>query len=84
VRSTDAGRRHGIQPLAVGKSAEADSRRGLDEQETRLLKIHLIRATRKAEGRLPDVWCMKNCWRENNVRGGRNAALQSSIEGNQP
>ena len=83
VRSTDAGRRHGIQPLAAGKSAEADSRRGLDEQEARLLKIHLKRAIRKAEGPLPDVWRKKNCWRENNIRGGRAAALQSNLEGNQ-
>jgi hypothetical protein len=83
MRSTDAGRRHGIQPLAAGRSAEADSKRGLNEREAQLLKIHLKRAMRKAEGPLPHAWCKKNCWRENNVRGGRNAALQFSLEGTQ-
>jgi hypothetical protein len=53
VRSIDAGRRHGIQPLAVGKSAEADSRPGLDEEEARLVKIHVMRVTRRTEVPLP-------------------------------
>ena len=83
VRSPDAGRRHGIQPLAAGKSAEADSRRGLDEQEARLLKVHLKRTIRKAEDPLSDVWRKKNCWRDTDIRGGHAAAVQPNLQGKQ-
>ena len=52
VRSTDAGRRYGIQLLAAGKSGEADAVRGLDEQEARLLIILLKRVIRETVGQL--------------------------------
>jgi hypothetical protein len=83
VRSTDAGRRRGIQPLATGKSAEADSRRGLHEQEARLLKVNLKRTIRTPEDPLSDVWRKKNCWRDTDIRGGHAAAVQPNLRGKQ-
>jgi hypothetical protein len=83
VRLTDAGRRRGIQLLAADRSTEADSERGLDEGEARLLKMLLKRVIREIDCNRPDVGRKENVWRENNIRGGGAAALQSNREGSQ-